>query len=96
MKIITEQSKTLKTKILLTKNQLLEHLKIYHKLFKTIVQAEKVSQVGSDKKFLNKKNVKIKRLYENSYNVEIWNSFNPKVRDLLSELKRFKLVTTLV
>ena len=65
-------------------------------------------------KFLNEKNVKIKKQeqafkgYVSSYNVEILNSFNPKLQlkdtesaiknkwELLAQLKGFKFLTALV
>ena len=65
--------------------------------------------------FLNKKNIKITKralsfkCYVSSYNVEIWNSFNPKLQlkdtestiknrliDLLTQMKGSKFVATLV
>ena len=85
----------MKIKTLLIKSIITEHPKASHKLFKTIRQAEKVSQVGfngslcsNTKKiiFLNEKNLKIsKRVnafkgYTSSYNNEILNSFNPELQ----------------
>ena len=102
-----------------------EHSKTSHKLSKTIRQAEKVSQVGSNsflysdtkkvKMFWKKKNAKITKRahafkgYASSYNVEILNSFYPKLqlkdtesaiknklRKSLPESRRFEFVTTIV
>ena len=84
------------------KSDITEHPKTSHKLSKTIRQAEKVSsnsslysQTQKIENFLNKKNIKITKRehafkgYASTYNVEILNSFNPKLqlRDTESAIK---------
>ena len=96
-KITTYQPKTFENpNVVDMKSVITKHPKPSHKLSKTIIQAEKVSQVGSNssfysdtknnEKFLNEKNIKItKRAHAfrgvaSSYNVKILKSFNPELQ----------------
>ena len=61
-KIITQQPKTIENSQKSHIKSVIEHLKISHKLFKTIRQAEKVSQVGACKNFISLLYKKVKKV----------------------------------
>ena len=103
--IVTYQPKTFENpNIVDVKSIITEHGKTSHKLSKIIRQTEKV---GSNSSLYN--DTKTVKGFASTYNVEILNSFNPelqlkdtesvsksKLKELLTQLKGFKFLTTLV